>query len=184
MELKHRTWQARRSTRAYSELHSLQTDHQPTNCKAASGPVQANVSPADAAGVHHEELHQTAAAMTAKCPGRAGRCENYCRHVQHVTSRSLNVFFGDCGLSARKIGSLIAQKLGSLSAHKPGHSKRRRVVYYIYIILNIYNYYIYIYISKLIAGYGRLREVTGGYGRLRVRQIYRDSRDSSLRFYS
>ena len=32
-----------------------------------------------------------------------------------------------------------------------------------YIILNIYN----IYISKLIAGYGRLREVTGGYGRLR-----------------
>ena len=87
----------------------------------------------------------------------------------------------------------------------------------------------YIYISKLIAGYGRLREVTGGYGRLRglhiletlhidsrlrialvtggygslrevtgsygrlrkvmggcgrlrVRQIHRDSRDSSLRF--
>ena len=42
---------------------------------------------------------------------------------------------GDCGLSARKFGSLIAQKLGSLSAHKLGHSKRRRVVYIIYICI-------------------------------------------------
>jgi hypothetical protein len=43
--------------------------------------------------------------MTAKCPGRAGRCENYCRHVQHVTSRSLNVFFALC------FGVMLLQRL-------------------------------------------------------------------------
>ena len=52
---------------------------------------------------------------------------------------------GDCGLSARKFGSLIAQKLGSLSAHKPGHSKRRRVVYIYYIYYIKYIIYIYIF---------------------------------------
>ena len=81
---------------------------------------------------------------------------------------------GDCGLSACKIGSLIAQKLGSLSAHKPGHSKRRTVVYkYIYICIYI--------IQKLIACYQRLREIAGSYGRLR-KVTGPEFRDSRLRF--
>ena len=45
--------------------------------------------------------------MTANRPGRAGRCENYCSHVQCVTSWSLNVFV--CFVSS--FGVMLLQRL-------------------------------------------------------------------------